>query len=141
MKQYFFILIAAITFAFSACNKNQNKTNNVEGYWEVTYMEIQGLGGYNYPGTYFNFENCKLREKGYCDMLVTDSWEGTDGGIYNVTHKGKQLNMTINYSTPSGIIQQPYSFDLKRLNDQTMVLVNLDPELNTYARLELSKQE
>lgn len=141
MKSYYFILLAITTLVFTSCNKNQSKTNNIDGYWEVTYMEIQGQGGWDYPGTYFDFKSCKLREKGYCDMTVTDFWEGTDGGYYNVTHNGDQVNMTISYNTQNGVYLQPYSFDLKSLSDSKMVLVNLNAEPNTYSRLEMRKQQ
>lgn len=139
MKKYYFILFLLSAALLTSCLKkrNQNKTNDIDGYWEVTYMEINGQGGWEFPGTYFDFNACKLRERGYCDMLVSDFWEGTYSGIYNVTHQGDQVNMTIDYVT----YKQPYSFDLKSLSDSRMVLENLDPELNTYSRIELRKQD
>ena len=110
----------------------------MEGYWEVTYIEINGQGVWEFPDIYFDFNVCKLRERGYCDLTVSDFWGGTfNNGVYNVTHQGDQLNMTIDYDT----YKQPYSFDLKRLSDSRMVLENLDPELNTYSIIELRKEE
>lgn len=137
MKRYYLILFALTAVLFTACNKNQNKTNNIDGYWEVTYAEISGQGGWDYPGTYFDFQSCKLRERGYCDFRIEDFWNGNHSGIYNVTHKGDQVNMTINYGT----FKQPYSFELVSLSDSRMVLENLNPEPATYKRLELRKQE
>lgn len=139
MKKYYFVLFLLSAALLTSCLKkrNQSKTNDIDGYWEVTYMEINGQGGYDFPEVYFEFKACKLRERGYCIMNVNDFWEGNFGGIYNVTHQGDQVNMTIDYGT----YKQPYSFDLKSLSDSRMVLENLDPELNTYSRLELRKQE
>lgn len=138
MKRYYLILLVVVAAMFTACNKNQNKTNNIDGYWEVTYMELSGSGGFDYPVIYFNFNSCKLRERGYCDMRVEDFWNGNYDGIYNVTHKGDQVNMTIDYGAND---KQPYSFELVSLSDSRMVLENLDPEPGTYKRLELRKQE
>jgi hypothetical protein len=129
-----YILSILLIIGASSCNKNQRKVNIIEGNWSVDVATLGDVGTIYSGDMIFNFESCKLKKNGYCEFTYEDWWNGDYvSGVYNVTHNGEQLNMTFHY--PNG--DQPYSFEIKKLNDNRVVLQNIDAETGTFDRLEL----
>lgn len=130
-----------ITFVLAVvligCNKNQHKLNRVAGKWTVTEVRINGED-YQNPLMEFEFDQCKLKNDGFCEVQLKDNWSfSTTYGIYNITHDGKQLNMSFS----EGMYVQNYSFRIKRLNDNKLILENLGAEDNTYERIEMESYD
>lgn len=119
-----------------SCNKNQNSVNQLSGDWTVTEIRMNGVD-YNNPGMEFNFDRCKLKNDGYCGLTIKE-WSGySTYAVYNVTHDGKQLNM----SFTDGIEHQTYHYKIKKLNNNKVILENMVSGSGAYDRIQLESFE
>lgn len=134
MKKFLFLPVFLILLI--SCNKNQNSVSQLSGDWNVKEIRLDGIDYIN-PGMEFSFDRCKLKKDGYCGVTIKE-WSGYKTyGVYNVTHNGKQLNISI----PDGLQYYTYHYNIKRLNSNKLILENMDPGSGAYDRIELESLE
>lgn len=133
MKMKLTIIILMSVFLLMGCRKDQRKVNRIDGKWDVVTAEISNFGEVE-PEIVFNFDWCKVRKEDFCDFSAFDfSKEESMKGLYSVSRDGKSL--TLDWQD-----NQYYNFDvfeIERLNFRTLILVNKNPESDSFTKIKL----
>lgn len=94
------LMIAAVVLLAVACNKNQSAVKKLDGEWNVTKMLIteDGKAAIDFislgASVNYKFTKCKLSTDEYCDLSVTNTFDGSSdvyNGVFKVTDDGTTL--------------------------------------------------
>lgn len=70
MKNIF--IVSFVVLFFSACSKDQQAIKNLNGQWEMTVLEVDGVDKIaTESGNVYHFNHCKIKD-GPCDGIVTN---------------------------------------------------------------------
>jgi hypothetical protein len=129
-RQYLFLV--GIIF-LASCSKNQRKVNKLEGKWNVESATIQGYGQSD-PDLIYEFEYCKLQHSDFCDFSVHNFQTNVvTSGVYSVDDFGTTVNMTVS----PGMGFEYAEFNIVRLSNRKLVLMNENASVGQLSRIEL----
>jgi hypothetical protein len=127
------ILYFILIFSLLACQKEQRLVYRMEGKWTVRSAELANYGTLE-PDLVFDFDWCKTRFDEFCDYSLYDfNLNYTVLGSYQISEDGNQLVLSW------AEFGQAYfeTFEIERLNNRWLKLVNTNPNSNFYRRMEL----
>jgi len=113
-------LTAAAAFALTACSKEQQVVNRLEGEWELKTVKEYENGVLTSNGLVsgetiiFDFEKCKLKSDDFCDFTIKYIESGntqTDSYKYKISDDGKTFVWDNDYNSDTSADQENFTIN------------------------------
>lgn len=127
------LLFALTVLLLFSCNKNQRQVIKIDGKWNVKSAEMVDIGTLD-PDVIYEFEYCKLKKDGFCEFSIHNfDIDNITYGIYSIGENGNKLNLSIT----DGFGLETRVYDIIKISNRKLILVNSDAPFGQFLRIEL----
>lgn len=127
------LLFALTVLLLFSCNKNQRQVIKIDGKWNVKSAEIVGIGTLD-PDVIYEFEYCKLKKDGFCEFSIHNfDTDVITSGIYSISENGNKINLSIT----DGFGLETRVYDIIKISNKKLILVNSNAPFGEFSRIEL----
>lgn len=115
------LAFALVVFSLTACNKDQQVINQLNGTWKLSKIEINDKDETaDYEGTEYNFEQCRVRKDDQCEgslKVIKVGSPVSKSFSYVVSDDGEKITLT---STDANTGTDVESGDIKDSSNKEM---------------------